>query len=394
MHQHSLERRLAVSVLVCCTVAMLCLDSAAAVAAAPMFELKSGKESLQGKMLAQDTSRCWLMTPDGRIHQESITKQSQPRRLSSAFQPWNSSLVRDKLRRELGNQFEAAGTRHYIVCAKGNGKARQYAEWFEEVYKTFFLYSSVRGLRLTEPEFPLVAIIFPDQGAFTKYAQQDKVSVTSQLQGYYLTTSNRVALFEKPSRKTAESRLLQDPRHESPLSETELWGAAGTRSDQDLYETIVHEGTHQVAFNTGLHARLGANPKWVVEGLATVFEAPGIRNASSANGVATRINRERYVWFGNFAKNRRPTNSLEKFISSDAEFSSQVLDAYAQAWALTFFLIETRPQKYSQYLAKLSKRSPLQEYRGAERLADFQSVFGKESRLLEAEFLRYISRLH
>jgi hypothetical protein len=365
----------------------------AAEAALPLYELKSGNDKLQGKVLAQDSSRCWLMTPDGRIHQTSITPQSPPRRLSSSFQSWTSSVLRDKLRRELGTQFEAAATRHYIVCAKGSGKARQYAEWFEEVYKTFFLYSSVRGMHLTEPEFPLVAIVFPDQAAFSRYAQQDKVAVTSQLQGYYLNTSNRVALFEKPTRKTADLRLYQPSEPESPLDEPPMWGIAGTRTDQDLYDTIVHEGTHQVAFNTGLHARLGVNPKWVVEGLATVFEAPGIRNASSANSVATRINRERYVWFGNFAKNRRKPNSLEKFITGDTEFTSQTLDAYAQAWALTFFLIETRPQKYAQYLGKLSRRSPLQEYRAADRLADFQSVFGKETRLLEAEFLRFISRL-
>ena len=33
-----------------------------------------------------------------------------------------------------------------------------------------------------------------------------------------------------------------------------------------LHSTIVHETTHQVAFNTGLHSRIGQTPKWVIEG--------------------------------------------------------------------------------------------------------------------------------
>lgn len=394
MRQQLTEKRLVKFLLAICGVAVGSQFAALSVAvAAPMYEVKTGKDVIQGRIIAQDSSRCYLMASDGRIHQLELSTKVQPRRLSSSFQPWSSTLVRDRLRKELGNQYDTATTRHYIVCAKSSAKARQYAEWFEEVYRTFYLYSSIRGLKLTEPEFPLVAIVFPDHASFSKYARQEKVEATPQLQGYYMPTSNRVALFENAGRRTAACGPVLNPDAHGPLDESEIWGATGTKSDPDLYDTIVHEGTHQVAFNTGLHARLGANPKWVVEGLATVFEAPGIRNASSANGVATRINRDRYVWFGNFAKNRRKANSLERFLSSDADFTANMLDGYSQAWALSFFLIETRPQKYAQFLAKLAKRSPLTEYKPSERLADFQAVFGKDTRLLEAEFLRFIAKL-
>ena len=36
------------------------------------------------------------------------------------------------------------------------------------------MYFSVRGFRINEPEFPLVAIVFPDYQSFARYAQADQ----------------------------------------------------------------------------------------------------------------------------------------------------------------------------------------------------------------------------
>ena len=43
--------------------------------------------------------------------------------------------------------------------------------------------------------------------------------------------------------------------------------------------TIIHEVTHQVAFNCGVHTRFNDVPRWVSEGLATMFEAKGVWNS-------------------------------------------------------------------------------------------------------------------
>ena len=44
-------------------------------------------------------------------------------------------------------------------------------------------------------------------------------------------------------------------------------------------DTIIHEATHQTAYNVGVHKRFIAAPRWMVEGLATMFEARGVWNA-------------------------------------------------------------------------------------------------------------------
>ena len=161
-----------------------------------------------------------------------------------------------------------------------------------------------------------------------------------------------------------------------------------------LKATLIHEATHQVAFNFGLHHRIGDNPRWVVEGLATLFEAPGIRNSNGTKGKVSkrsRLNLERYLRFQNYAQSRRIRGSLRSFVESDRAFSS-VLDAYAEAWALTFFLAETRPRAYESFLKKIAARDPFEDYDKSDRINDFEDAFGDGMDVLETNFLRYIAK--
>lgn len=360
------------------------LFAPAAWADPPAFlELSVKNERLRGKLVAMDDSKAWLMTREGRLHELEVKDIKGLQKISPRFQPMSSVEVRGGLRREFGKGFEVASSEHYLVCAP-HEKAKEYAALFESIYRSFHGYFSVRGFRMAEPEFPLVAIVFPDQKSFDEYCQKDGFRAFPGLMGYYLRTSNRVALFDSGSAQTASL-------HEDHPGSTVFVNAT---IEGSLADTIVHEATHQVAFNTGLHSRVGVNPKWVVEGLATVFESPGIRESSSSRGKAfDRINKERYLWFGNYAKTRRKPKSLGTFLSSDKPFETTPLDAYAEAWALSFFLIETRPSNYARYLKAIASRDPLKEYPEEERLDDFKKAFGKDLSLLEADFLRFISRL-
>ena len=99
----------------------------------------------------------------------------------------------------------------------------------------------------------------------------------------------------------------------------------------DIDGTVIHEATHQVAFNTGVHSRLASHPRWAVEGLATVFEAEGIRVRHDLTSPIDRINRERYLWFQDYASNRRRAHSLGSFVSDDRAFEQSAMDAYSEA---------------------------------------------------------------
>lgn len=392
-----------------------------------LIELTAGKTAYQGRLAARDKHVCWLMDRDGQLNMLRLAQVRGFRQVAPQFRSFSSAEIRDQLSQEFGRKFEVVGTQHYLVCA-AQGRARKFAEIFEDVYRTFHVHFSVRGFQVRAPEFPLVAIVFPTHREFADYSRRDGVTAARGLMGYYMRTSNRVALFDSgtdrlsaimpaahpsleltPQRWNANDWLTRDAgrsrslfangiavgkQHESGYGTGFVGRHSVVGSIQgNLRDTMIHEATHQVAFNTGLHPRIGETPQWVVEGLATVFEAPGIRDSSSNQRPAARVNRERFLWFQEYSRGRRPANSLAEFVSQDAMFRSATLDAYSQAWALTFYLIETRPREYSRYLRTVTARNPLEPYSSSARLADFKKVFDSRIELLEADFLRFFGDL-
>jgi hypothetical protein len=81
-------------------------------------------------------------------------------------------------------------------------------------------------------------------------------------------------------------------------------------------------------------------------------------------------------------------------VQQDEAFGGEaVLDRYAEAWALTFYLFDRRSPELSQYLKVLHKRPMPQEVRPEERLKDFLTVFGRDLTQLESHVRRYFAEL-
>lgn len=366
--------------------AMLLAAEAAFAGRPDLIEINTGKQKLQGRAVAHNKRDFWLLGRDGRLHHLPIRKVKSFRSVAPRFRGYPAVDLRRRLLKELGKDFEAAGTVHYLVLAP-KGRAKKFAAIFEDVYRTLSSHFSARRFRIKKPQYPLVAIVFPTRLAFLDYARRDGVNAVG-MAGYYHRLTNRVALYDTRGPNSA-AREPADGNTRTAYGR--LTGMRGVQSQ--LFDIIVHEGTHQAAFNTGLHARLSRTPKWVVEGMATVFEAPGIRNRSGRRGARSRINRDQYLRFRNFMKSRRKDNSLEAFLASDTMFHRSVLDAYAQSWALSFYLIENRSNEYSRYLRLVAERNPLTDYTKKQRLDDFKKAFGNDLQRIENDFLKWIARL-
>ncbi len=412
---------------------LVCWASPAAGQDAPLIELAVGRTVYQGRILARSTRFCWLLDRDGTIHQVSLQKVTAFRRVSARFRGYSPAQLKARLQRELGTRFDVVGTRHYLVGAVRGAEA--YARLLEGIYRELYLYFRTRGFELSEPEFPLIAIVFDSRDAFEQYCRRDGVEPAEGLVGYYLRSSNRIALYQTSNqtalrtldRTTGAARSVfglvrgvaasgERPRVRQPGARSEVggWsgraglsqgrfevgrggpgvctGSAGFRLTEDVRGTLVHEATHQFAFNTGLHSRIGQTPKWVVEGLATVLEPTAVARADNLRGP-TPVNVERLVWFRHFLKTRRPEPFLAQFVQDDTLFGTHPLDAYSEAWALTYYLLQSRPRRYFRYLKGMAAREPLAAYPPAERLTDFTDAFGTNWRHLEADYLRFIQHL-
>ncbi len=345
-----------------------------------LIEVRDGKTVTTGKLLAKDKERAVLLDRVGGLHDLTLGSVTL-KTTTSRFQSLPTTELRNQLSREFGKDFELGTSRHYVVIAP-SGRAAEYAAVFEEHYTTLQRYFKTRSFTLTEPQFPMVAIVFATQQQFIEYANRDGSKVMVNMQGYYSPRTNRVALFETAGKSVAVSAI--DPLSASRFP---VFGAMKT----DLKETMIHEATHQVAYNIGLHSRVGETPRWVVEGMATVFEPEAMRTAAAGNLPKQRLNWERYVVFQNFVQTkRRPLKSLRSFIESEDLYESSVLDFYAQSWALTFFLVETRPRNYSAYLKRIAARDPFAEYPAKERLTDFKETIHADIDWLDVQFVKYI----
>jgi hypothetical protein len=322
-----------------------------------LLEVRIGRTPYTGKIAAKNAEHFWLLQRDGRLDSFAIADVADYKPLGGAFHPLTSTELRDRLQGEFGRGYEVTASTHYLVVV-GRGEAKRYVTLFEELYRQMHVYLSARGFSIREPEFPLVAIVFPDRAKFADYCRQEKVPSTSGLMGYYLQTSNRVALYD-------------------------------TGATDVLDETIVHEAVHQVAFNLGLHRRIGENPQWLVEGLATTFEPENFRSPLPSTPTAAKINRERYVRFRTMLTQRRDAFSLESIIKNDRKFQEETLDAYAEAWALTFFLMQTRQEQFSGYLKRIARHPAAEPYSPEARLEDFQRSFGGNLTQLQADLVRF-----
>lgn len=327
-----------------------------------LIQIKQGQTQFSGRIVVADDRDCWMFQRDGRMSRFRMDDVDDCSEISPRFRPFPMIELRDNLQTEFGRDFKVKVTSHYIVVARQES-AERYAKLFEQVYRQFHSYFGPRGFRMDEPEFPLVAVVLPDEARFTKYCRAEGSTLKPGVVGCYLPWSNRVALYDRVSNGT------------------------------DTDDTVIHEATHQVAFNTGVHSRIGPSPQWVVEGLATLFEADAIRAKQSGGSALDRINRERFEWFQDYRRQRRAPASLESFVREDQAFQRAALDAYSEAWALTFYLAESRSTELARYLRTLAARDPLQPYTADARLQDFRDAFGADLPLLETNFLRFHDRL-
>ena len=123
-----------------------------------------------------------------------------------------------------------------------------------------------------------------------------------------------------------------------------------------------------------------------------MFEGRGVWDGAANRTRVDRINRYRLDSFREQPADR-PADWLVKLVASDTPFETEPLTAYADAWTLTFYLCETRPQAYSAYLAHVAARENFTKYSALERVADFQAAFGADLNLLESQLKRWVAEL-
>ncbi len=308
--------------------------------------------------------------------------------LDAPFKPLTAAELSAQLLAELPAGFRSYTTSHYVVCYN---TSRAYAQWtsslLERLYKAFTNYWQKQGLDLHEPEFPLPVVVFAERQSYDQASRDDLPAGTGNIIGFYSLRSNRINMFDLTGTEAV---------HESSTgrrgSMREINQMLSQPAAVPLVATVVHEATHQIAFNCGLQTRYADIPLWLCEGMAVYFEAPDLASSRGWRGIG-RVN---YPRLEKFRENLSSWHegSLVEMIRDSRRFRDPrtAVDAYADAWALNYYLIKYEPKAYAEYLKLLARKRPLIDDDPQKRLAEFRDHFGDPHKL-EQDFLKQMSRV-
>lgn len=303
---------------------------------------------------------------DGWIHDiDPRVKEVDLRVEQGSFQPMSAIEMRAQLSAEFGRDFEVVATTHYLVVQPRSVRER-WADVFEQLHRTFTNYFTVRGVRVRSGNFPMVAIVLPDQASMQAYLKRLGISATGLL-GVYDRASNRIVMYDH-----------------------------GAQSG-GVAATICHEAAHQSGFNTGVHNRFAETPHWIIEGVGCLFQSPAMIEGRRNGPRSERIDPGLLVAYQSTYEGQpeKFANDIESLVRGDALFKDQrsIQNAYAASWALTFYLSEREPAVFSGLVRVFAAKEPLQSYSSQERVSEFIRVCGTEPRNVAVRVQRFLEQV-
>jgi hypothetical protein len=327
-----------------------------------------------------------LESADGVLWSIERAEQQHRTKLDTPFKPLSPTALSEKLLSEMPPGFRTYTTPHYVIIYN---TSRTYAQWtsslLERLYKAFTNYWQGQGIELHEPEFPLPVYLFATRQEYDQASREDLPNGTGNIIGFYSLRSNRVNMFDLTGVEAVRAAG-------SYGSMREINQMLSQPAAIPLVATIVHEATHQIAFNCGLQQRYADIPLWLCEGMAVYFEAPDLTSTRGWRGIG-RVN---YPRLETYRKNISNWNdgSLEAMLRDSRRFRDPktAIDAYADAWALNYYLIKYQPKAYTEYLKALAEKRPLIDDTPDARLAEFREHFG-DLRKVEQDFMKQMSRV-
>ena len=194
-----------------------------------MFRADVKGQTLEGKPLTWTANEMFMLGRDGRLYDFDPHDAKNGAKTGPRFIPETMTEMKRDLYREFGQTLDITTTQHYIVVHP-RGSKDTWANRFEDLYRSCLQYFRVRGFTPREPEFPLVAIVYRNQADYFAAASASGTPMRPGTLGHYDPTSNRVYLFD-------------------------VTGGKDSGDWTQNADTIIHEATHQTAFNVGIHTR-------------------------------------------------------------------------------------------------------------------------------------------
>lgn len=300
---------------------------------------------------------------------------------------------------QVGPGFSIKHTSHYAVIHNTTkDEVSRFSAAIEGTYRSCMNYVERLGLKAEKPGKKLIIFYFNEHKEYSAFSKKLNHGERPQWQpGVYFTDLNRSLFYNFRNQDSFKAAILEaEKKLESIRTQLKAPGLTAARRKQlqaemknaqaqinfvgreggDLSEgTVQHEVSHQVLWNVGYHHKdqFWANPRWLAEGTAQMFET--LADGGGANFGA--VNTERLRQYRDFEKNGQ-LFPLRSFISTHAHFNEKTMGvSYAQSWALAHYLNRTKRRQLKTYVEIILKRPKDYKSTEAVELADFEKAFGK-----------------
>jgi hypothetical protein len=332
----------------------------------PLMELRVGRTAERGIPISWRESGVILLRTDGSLREFEPQQIASHHLLTQEFRPETAFRLRGLLQQEFGRGYRVDGSSDFTIVAPPS-TVGYWSDRFALLQRSFDHYFRTRGYPLKPLDFPLVGIVFASQAEFLQHAEQIGLRLQAGTVGYYSPATNRLYAYQSSDTPAEHSEALA---------------------------TVWHEAAHQLAFNRGLHQRLTKPPLWLLEGLASIFEAPGMMGSRASLQPSALINRSRWDDWQALARQPEKRGEIfEQLVVDDRYFRLQPEVAYSLSWGISLYLAERETAKYMKYLQRLSQLPLDQEYAPGQRLQDFRQAFPGNPRLLLQAADRFLEGL-
>ena len=330
-------------------------------------------EAQDGGILFQDRTGAIVTYQPDEIERRETTPDP--------FEPLDADTIGQALVEEFGPSFRIHKTDHYVIVYDTHPLyARWAAGMLEKLHGAFYAFWEREKVELSPPEFPLPVLLFRDKSSYIEGTRSELGEDAGKLVSFYSLKTNRVYAYDVTETSSRvglqfDLRLLRQPAMLSNVT------------------NIVHESTHQIAFNSGLQRRFAGHPLWWSEGLATYFEAPDFSNGRGWRTVGTP-NLPRLAEFRKALPGLQ-AGTLEEMLKSDAPFRDPAIASqrYAQAWAFIYWAFKNRSAEMTAFATAQKDLASLSDPSPEDRLALFEQAFGKKVAEVEQDFLKDAGRI-
>jgi len=352
-----------------------------------------------------------------------------------------------------GQAFQVKRTSHFLIAYDTAPETvNELTNRLEQTYFMVFQLCEMSGIRTRYPTRRLEVIFFDKRAAYDRYLARMAVINAPGTFGMYLQQTNRCYFFNAAN--DAQVRKLRDDiaaananidNLERSLQQMPPNGArlevvfsdgerlVGTRAEIEKrvtrkidsaraelkklenrrreycekinQTTVQHETAHQTLFNAGLHVQGASNPRWLMEGLACLFETPPGPPGSGFSVVNTGRLEDFRTAIGGQTRRQLTSRDYEKAVEAGLIASPRqlilkpgMLDArgdagvrnYAVAWAMTHYLQRNQRERLAAYLLRISDRMPGEYPSPQQELELFEDHFGPIDEVFLRRFSAYI----